>query len=87
MSREEILTAIQGLAEKLGRVPTLKELKTMTPVGRRAVRSHFTTYTNALIQCGMESRARSARIPMDTTVCRLGKGGAADSRGYPGGGI
>jgi len=53
MSKEEIMTAIQGLANKLGRVPTLTELKTMTPVGRRGVRSNFTTYTNALIACGM----------------------------------
>jgi hypothetical protein len=64
MSREEILTAIQGLAEKLGRVPTLTEIKTMTPVGRRAVRSHFGTYTNALIECGMET-GRRFRIPME----------------------
>ncbi len=52
MSREEILTSIKGLAKKLGRVPSLAELKTMTPVGRRAVRNEFTTYTNALTQCG-----------------------------------
>ena len=32
MSKEEIMTTIQGLANKLGRVPTLTELKTMTPV-------------------------------------------------------
>ena len=65
MSREEILTSIQGLAEKLGRVPTLTEIKTMTPVGRRAVRTHFGSYTEALIQCGMET-GRRFRIPMET---------------------
>ena len=32
MSKEEILTEIKGLAEKLGRVPSLEELKTTTPV-------------------------------------------------------
>jgi hypothetical protein len=32
MTKEEIMTTIQGLANKLGRVPTLTELKTMTPV-------------------------------------------------------
>ena len=41
MSREEILTSIKGLAEKLGRVPSLTELKTMTPVGRRAVATNL----------------------------------------------
>jgi hypothetical protein len=65
MSREEILTSIKGLAEKLGRVPSLAELKTMTPVGRRAVRNEFTTYTNALTQCGLET-GRRYRIPIET---------------------
>ncbi len=32
MTREEILTAIRGLAEKLGRVPSLDELHTKTAV-------------------------------------------------------
>jgi hypothetical protein len=65
MSKEEIMTTIQGLAQKLGRVPTLTELKTMTPVGRRAVRSHFTTFTNALIACGMLANKKQ-RIGMDS---------------------
>jgi hypothetical protein len=65
MSKEEIMTEIQGLAKKLGRVPTLTELKTMTPVGRRAVRSHFTTFTNALIACGMLANKKQ-RIGMDS---------------------
>jgi len=64
MTREEILTAIRKLAEKLGRVPSLEELKTMTPVGRRAVRRLFTTYANALRECGMKSRASCPRILM-----------------------
>ncbi len=64
MTREEIMTTIRGLAEKLGRVPSLAELKTMTPVGRRTVRNEFTTYTNALIACGMET-GRKFRIPME----------------------
>ena len=65
MSKEEVVTVIQGLAKKLGRVPTLKELRTMTPVGRRAVRSLFTTYTNALIACGMLANKKQ-RIGMDS---------------------
>jgi hypothetical protein len=65
MSKEEIMSTIQVLAQKLGRVPTLTELKTMTPVGRRAVRSHFTTFTNALIACGMLANKKQ-RIGMDS---------------------
>jgi hypothetical protein len=64
MSREEVVTVIQELAKKLGRVPSLDELKTMTPVGRRAVRRLFTTYGNALRECGMKSRASCERIWM-----------------------
>ena len=69
MSKEEIVTAIKGLAEKLGRVPSLKELKTMTPVGRRAVRRLFTTYANALGECGMKSRAKLC-ADLDVTTVR-----------------
>jgi hypothetical protein len=65
MSREEIMTTIQELAQKLGRVPTLTELSTMTPVGRRAVRNNFTTYTNAVIACGMEAN-KKPRILIDS---------------------
>jgi hypothetical protein len=64
MSKEEILTTIKGLAEKLGRVPTLDDLRMMTPVGRRTVRKLFTNYSNALRECGMKSRASSPRIWM-----------------------
>ena len=46
-------------------MPTLTEIKTMTPVGRRAVRTHFGSYTEALIQCGMET-GRRFWIPMET---------------------
>ena len=80
MSKEEILTAIQGLAEKLGRVPTLTEMKTMTPVGRRAVRSHFRTYTNALIAVRNVETGRRFRIPNGIPVCRLGEGGTGDAK-------
>jgi hypothetical protein len=65
MSKEEVVTTIQALAQKLGRVPTLTELKTMTPVGRRGVRNHFTTYTNALIACGMLANKKQ-RLGMDS---------------------
>ncbi len=64
MTREEILTAIRGLAEKLGRVPSLEELHTKTAVSRRGVRTHFTTYTNALAELGMET-GRNHRIPLE----------------------
>ena len=64
MSKEEVVTTIQELAKKLGRVPTLSELKMMTPVGRRGVRNHFTTYTNALIECGLETSGKQ-RIAME----------------------
>src|SRR5947209_4710393 len=63
MTREEILTAIKGLAEKPGRVPSLHELLTQTAVSRRNVRTHFTMYTNALAELGMET-GRNHRIPL-----------------------
>src|SRR5258707_10633364 len=71
MTREEILTAIRGLAEKLGRVPSLEELHTQTAVSRRGVRTHFTMYTNALAELGMET-GRNHRIPLEAPFPGLG---------------
>lgn len=64
MTREEILAAIKGLAGKLGRVPSREDLHTKTAVSRRSVRTHFTMYTNALAELGMETGSNH-RIPIE----------------------
>jgi hypothetical protein len=63
MTKEEILTAIREVAEKLGHPPTFSQLEDMTPMRRRHIRKHFRNYLWALQECGLTSRFNSRRIP------------------------
>jgi len=53
VSKEEVLVAIRGCAEKIGHPPSLTELRINTGVLERHVRKHFLTYKRALAECGM----------------------------------
>lgn len=63
MTREEILTAIREVAEKLGHPPTFSQLEDMTAMRRRDVRRHFRTFNLALEESGVEQGFNSRRIP------------------------
>jgi hypothetical protein len=53
MNREEILTTIREVAEKLGHPPTFPQLEDMTPMRRRHIRRHFRTFAGALQESGV----------------------------------
>jgi len=63
MTKEEVLTKIREVAEKLGHPPTFSQLEDMTPMRRRHIRKHFGNYLWALQECGLTSRFNSRRIP------------------------
>jgi hypothetical protein len=65
MTREEVLTTIREMAEKLGHPPTFAELEVMTPLRRRAIRKHFGSYTWALREAGLGNRYHANLIPTD----------------------
>lgn len=54
MSREEIVSAIQDCARKLGRVPTRRELQRMNGVSHREVDRRFGSYGRAVTLAGLE---------------------------------
>ena len=54
MSKEEILSAIQSCAQKLGRVPTRRELQKMNGVSHREVDRRFGSYGRAVTLAGMD---------------------------------
>ena len=54
MSKEEILSAIQSCAQKLGRVPTRRELQKMNGVSHREVDRRFGSYGRAVTLAGLE---------------------------------
>lgn len=63
MTREEILTAIREVAEKLGHPPTFPQLEDMTPMRRRDIRRHFRSFTGALEESGVGVGDNCRRIP------------------------
>jgi hypothetical protein len=65
MTKEEILQAIKDTAEKLGRAPSLIELRAATGVTARSVRKNFVNYTEALRLCGLERGGAGFTTPMD----------------------
>jgi hypothetical protein len=54
MSKEEIVSAIQNCARKLGRVPTRRELQKMNGVSPREVDRRFGSYGRAVTLAGLE---------------------------------
>ena len=56
MTKEEALTMIREVAEKLGHTPSFAQLEQMTPLRRRAIRKHFGSYTWALQEAGLGYR-------------------------------
>jgi hypothetical protein len=65
MTKEEILQAIRDCAEKLGRAPSMAELRASTGVTPRTVRRNFLNYKLALRACGMERGGAGYTTPMD----------------------
>lgn len=65
MTKEEILTAIREVAEKLGHTPSFAQLESMTPLRRRGIRRHFGSYTWALQEAGLGYRYSAHLIPTD----------------------
>ena len=65
MTKEEIMQAIKNCAEKLGRAPSVPELRASTGISPRTVRKNFLNYTAALRACGMERGGAGYTTPMD----------------------
>src|SRR5215470_7326428 len=64
-SREEVITAIQLCAEKLGHSPSYPALKKMANITHVDFRRNFGTYTRALRAAGIEPRGGGHRIGLE----------------------
>ena len=53
MSKEQIMTALKALAEKLGRTPRYSELNAEAGVSHRQLSRWFSNYTGAVRACGL----------------------------------
>jgi HNH endonuclease len=58
LSKDEVIEAIKKLAQKLGRVPLLRELLNTRKVSLKGLHRTFVTYRNALLACELEPPGR-----------------------------
>jgi hypothetical protein len=65
MSKEEIMTAVQGYAEKTSRVPSHAELIKNSKVSQRMIMKEFGTYGNLLRSCNLERFCGGNKIKME----------------------
>jgi Homing endonuclease associated repeat len=65
MSKDEIITAIRECTEKLGRCPTVPQLKKMKGVGLRTIRRYFGGYSEAVREAGFDPQGQGFRLSVD----------------------
>jgi hypothetical protein len=65
MTREEVIAAIQGCTEKLGRVPTRVELAKHAGLSRHDVNRYFGNYMTALKECGLEKTGGGMKLEIE----------------------
>lgn len=65
MSKDEIVDKIRGCAARLGHPPSLRELESAVKITLQDVRAHFSSYTEALKECGLQRRGCGQPVEMD----------------------
>ena len=59
LTSEDVIEAIQGFAEKIGRTPTQREMKAHGPISSSTAKSHFGTWNDALQEAGLDINSHS----------------------------
>jgi hypothetical protein len=65
LSKEAVLTAIRECAGEVGRCPTLVDLRKFKKIGLRALRRHFSGYTQALREAGLDPQGSGHRLTLE----------------------
>src|SRR5438270_3914426 len=65
MSKEQLMTAIGEVTDKLGHVPSHAELMRSGKVNGRQIVKHFGTYTRALRACNLERSTGGKKLPLE----------------------
>ncbi|HET8891371.1 MAG TPA: hypothetical protein VFQ41_20875 [Candidatus Angelobacter sp.] len=80
MTKEQLMSAITGVTETMGHVPSYAELMKTGKVSGRQIVKHFATYTRALRACNLERVCGGNKLPLErlfldwaTVTRRLGK--------------
>ena len=64
MTKEELITAIQECAAKLGRTPSMGEFRKATAAGKGQIRKHFGTFKQLLEASSLEARGSGHVVEM-----------------------
>ena len=65
VTRDEVIAAIKGCAEKLGHTPSLKELKKKIKITQRRITKLFGTYSKAVADAGLKPRKSGFKLDLD----------------------
>ena len=68
VTKPEMIEAIQRLAEKLGRQPTLGEFRRHFQISWRVIARNFTSWREALREAGLAPGNQGTRLPLDDLV-------------------
>lgn len=68
MTKEDVVAAIRECTEKLGRCPTVPQLKKMKGVGLRTIRRYFGGYSEALREAGFDPQGQGYRVSVDALL-------------------
>ena len=77
MTREQVMAAIRGCTDEIGRVPNRMELAKRTGLSRHDVNRYFGNYMMALKECGLEKTGGGMKVGIErlfndwTRVVRL----------------
>jgi Homing endonuclease associated repeat len=64
VTKEEIISALNECAARLGHAPSLSEIRVHSGITLRAVKKHFVSYTSALTEAGLERCGGGTRLTL-----------------------
>jgi hypothetical protein len=62
MTKQEILAGLQKCAKKLGRTPTMREMRRMMKISEHNIRFHYKNLRSALREAGLDARAQGFKV-------------------------
>lgn len=68
MTKQQIMETVRECMEKLGHVPSHRELTRMSMVSRKQIRWHFGTYTRLMRECKLQKSGGGMKVEMDDLV-------------------
>jgi hypothetical protein len=62
MTKQEVLSGLKKCAKKLGRTPTMREMRRMMKISEHNIRFHYKNLRSALREAGLDARAQGFKV-------------------------